>query len=325
MQPHYFKDRFKKEVMSKNSFLTYKQGLSLVVPGSRQETAPRRLDSWNQVAVRLRYWLDTIGLSLEMMFREVVLSNFVMTLYVLHGLASRAFTQVVAHRDISIGRILKRVIDVVGSALGLALLSPVFLLVAIAIKLDSDGPVFFTQHRIGHNRRRSSMRSKAPFQVLRERRSRDRRRLDLYGKPFRVYKFRSMVHNAEKKSGPIWATKNDPRITRVGAFLRKSRLDEFPQLLNVLKGEMSLVGPRPERRVFIESLSKDIEDYRKRLDVKPGITGLAQVITGYDTSLASVKCKVKQDLHYINNWSLLQDVRILMKTVIVVITGKGAF
>jgi lipopolysaccharide/colanic/teichoic acid biosynthesis glycosyltransferase len=221
-------------------------------------------------------------------------------------------------------RWIKRTIDILGAGIGLIILSPLFALVGLAVKLDSDGPVFFVQTRVGRNRRTVSRRVN-PFVMSEERRNRDRRKKDLFGKPFAVYKFRSMVNNAEKKSGPIWATQNDPRITRVGAFLRKTRIDELPQLLNVLRGEMSLVGPRPERPVFVEKLSQDISDYPKRLNVKPGITGLAQVTNGYDTSVSSVKEKVRHDLHYINNWSLLQDVRILLKTVIVVVTGKGAF
>ena len=145
------------------------------------------------------------------------------------------------------------------------------------------------------------------------------------GRPIRVIKFRTMIADAEKKCGPVWATKNDPRITRLGNFLRKTRLDEVPQFINVLKGDMSLVGPRPERPVFVEDLCSKVENYDKRLQVKPGITGLAQVENGYDSSVTSVVRKVHYDLKYIQNWSLWSDVKILLKTVVVVVTGKGAF
>ncbi len=219
---------------------------------------------------------------------------------------------------------LKKAFDLFGSIFGLILLMPLFLIIAVLIKLDSRGPVFYAQERVGLNRRKRDRRA-AECMAGEERRGRDRRRKNYYGKPFKVYKFRTMIDNAEKKCGPAWAIKNDPRITRVGAFLRKTRLDELPQLINVFKGEMSLIGPRPERPVFIEDLSKKVENYTLRLQVKPGITGLAQVENGYDSSIDSVKDKVAYDLRYINRWSLWQDIKILMKTVIVVITGKGAF
>jgi lipopolysaccharide/colanic/teichoic acid biosynthesis glycosyltransferase len=133
-----------------------------------------------------------------------------------------------------------------------------------------------------------------------------------------------MVNDAEKKSGPVWASKNDPRITRLGNFLRKTRIDEIPQFFNVLKGDMSLVGPRPERPKFVKDLSTQVKDYTHRLEVKPGLTGLAQVENGYDSSIASVVKKVRYDIEYIRTWSVLADVKILLKTVVVVLTGKGA-
>jgi lipopolysaccharide/colanic/teichoic acid biosynthesis glycosyltransferase len=154
---------------------------------------------------------------------------------------------------------------------------------------------------------------------------RDRRRGDLKGRPFNVIKFRTMVADAEKKCGPVWATQNDPRITRLGRFMRKTRLDEIPQFINILLGQMSLVGPRPERPVFVMELCSQVENYDKRLTVKPGLTGLAQIENGYDSSVASVVRKVHYDLEYIQNWSLWQDVKIMLRTVVVVVTGKGAF
>ncbi|HOZ09169.1 MAG TPA: sugar transferase, partial [candidate division Zixibacteria bacterium] len=135
---------------------------------------------------------------------------------------------------------------------------------------------------------------------------------------------RTMVANAEQLSGPVWASKGDPRITRLGQFMRKTRLDEIPQLLNVLMGDMSLVGPRPERPTFVAELSSKIDNYCDRLQVKPGLTGLAQVECGYDTDLASVVKKVSYDLAYIENWSIWLEIKILLRTVVVVVTGRGA-
>jgi lipopolysaccharide/colanic/teichoic acid biosynthesis glycosyltransferase len=209
-----------------------------------------------------------------------------------------------------------------GALVLLALALPVFFLVGLAIKLDSSGPVFFRQERIGLNRRRSDRRRRGDC-VLNCKRASDRRASNQYGKPFMVYKFRTMVVNAEKRCGPIWATKNDPRVTSVGRFLRKTRLDELPQLLNVLRGEMALVGPRPERPFFVDKLAGQVEDYTERLRVKPGITGLAQVENGYDGSVDDVRAKVSYDLNYIRTSSLKCDLVILVKTIGVVLGCRG--
>ncbi len=218
---------------------------------------------------------------------------------------------------------IKRSMDIVGSIVGLVLTIPIWLVIPLVIKLDSPGPVFYAQTRVGINRRRRQRRVYLKADVG-ERRRRERRRVDYLGRPFKVYKFRTMINDAERKSGPVWATKRDPRITRVGAFLRKTRIDEIPQFWNVLKGDMSLVGPRPERPSFVLDLSTKVKGYAHRLHVKPGLTGLAQVENGYDSSLASVVQKVRYDLEYIEKRSLWTDIKILLKTVIVVITGKGA-
>ncbi len=220
-------------------------------------------------------------------------------------------------------RTFKRTIDILGASVGIILTAPLMALVALAVKLDSRGPALYSQTRVGINRRRGGRRL-AAMSATADRRARDRRREDLHGRPFSILKFRTMVVDAEKNSGPVWATQNDPRITRIGRFLRKTRLDEIPQFLSVLKGDMSLVGPRPERPKFVADLSTKVDNYTRRLDVKPGITGLAQVENGYDSSLASVNRKVQYDLQYIRSWSVLSDLRILAKTVVVVITGKGA-
>jgi lipopolysaccharide/colanic/teichoic acid biosynthesis glycosyltransferase len=139
-----------------------------------------------------------------------------------------------------------------------------------------------------------------------------------------MLKFRSMYRDAEKYTGPTWAAKDDPRITPVGRFIRKTRIDEIPQFVNVLKGEMSLVGPRPERAFFIEQLKKEIPWYVRRIKMKPGVTGWAQVKHKYDASIEDVKEKVLYDLYYFENMSIVLDLKIIVRTLLVVLTGKGA-
>jgi lipopolysaccharide/colanic/teichoic acid biosynthesis glycosyltransferase len=223
----------------------------------------------------------------------------------------------------TMNRLIKRTLDVIGGVVGLVLVAPLMLLVGAAIKLDSPGPVFYTQLRVGVNRRKTDRRYCRRIGVV-EMRQRDRRREDYLGRPFQIVKFRTMVQDAEKHTGPVWATRDDTRVTRVGRVLRKTRLDEVPQFWSVLKGDMSLVGPRPERPIFVRQLSERVEDYHRRLEVKPGLTGLAQVENGYDSSVSSVTDKVRFDIKYISSWSFWTDLRILFKTVVVVVTGKGA-
>lgn len=251
-----------------------------------------------------------------------ILFLFAVSLYTL--LMPVGITNPLKYVVVMIDRFMKKVLDIGGAVLGLILALPFFIVVPILIKLTSRGPVFYTQDRIGVNRRRRGRRL-YKTEVCNSRRIRERRREDYMGRPFKVMKFRTMVHNAEKQSGPVWAIKNDTRITGLGRILRKTRIDEIPQLINVLKGEMSLVGPRPERPVFVKDLSARIPNYRARLNVRPGITGLAQVNRGYDSSLDSVVKKVEHDIKYIRNWSISSDLKILMKTIVVVITGRGAF
>jgi len=211
---------------------------------------------------------------------------------------------------------LKRALDVVLSAIGLLILLPVFAILAVAIKLDSRGPVFYAQERIGKNRRRSRDRETGN--------GNDRRRVDTFGRPFTIYKLRSMVVDAEKNSGPVWAAKADARITRLGGFLRKTRLDETPQLLNVLRGEMSVVGPRPERPSFVVTLAEKLPDYPKRCSALPGITGLAQVKSRYDSSIETVNRKLQYDLYYVRHGRLMLDLKIMAATVKVMARGEGA-
>jgi exopolysaccharide biosynthesis polyprenyl glycosylphosphotransferase len=173
------------------------------------------------------------------------------------------------------------------------LLLPLMVIVGLIIKLDSPGPIFYSQLRTG-----------------------------LYGKPFRVYKFRSMYQDAEKK-GAQWAIQRDPRITRVGYWLRVLRIDELPQIWNVLSGKMSLIGPRPERPEFDVKLKEAIPYYEMRYLVKPGITGWAQVLYPYGASLEDAYEKLAYDLYYIKNYSLWLDILIVLKTIRVVLLGKG--
>jgi sugar transferase (PEP-CTERM system associated) len=188
----------------------------------------------------------------------------------------------------------KRLIDWVASAVGLLAGMPLFVLIAILIKLDSPGPVFYQQMRVG-----------------------------LRGQPYLIWKFRSMKIDAEK-SGPRWAQPHDPRVSRVGWWLRKTRLDELPQLINVLKGEMSLVGPRPERPVFVQELRTQIPYYDLRHSVRPGITGWAQIRFRYGASAEDAHSKLQYDLYYVKNLSLALDARILLETIRVVLLGEGA-
>lgn len=222
-----------------------------------------------------------------------------------------------------LGLVAKRTLDIIGALAGLLLTLPFWLIIPILIKLDSRGPVFYTQVRVGRDRREGERRY-CQRTGTDDRRRRDRRREDWRGQLFNVIKFRTMVNDAEGKSGPVWATKDDPRVTRLGRFLRKTRIDEIPQFINVLKGDMSLVGPRPERPKFVSELEAQIPEYARRLSVKPGLTGLAQVETGYDSSVASVRRKLELDLAYIDNQSLWFDFKIMARTVKVVLTGKGA-
>jgi lipopolysaccharide/colanic/teichoic acid biosynthesis glycosyltransferase len=198
----------------------------------------------------------------------------------------------------------------------LVLTSPFLALTAVLIKLDSPGPIFYRQERVGRNKRRGDRRglSSADLPHLA-----DRRHRDLGGRPFTIYKLRSMRVNAEAETGAAWSTGDcDPRVTKVGYYIRKIHIDELPQIYNVLKGEMSLIGPRPERPAFVEQLSAAIDGYRQRLTVPPGITGLAQVRQAPDETIEDVRNKLRYDAEYIANASLLFDARILFDTAILI-------
>lgn len=207
-----------------------------------------------------------------------------------------------------------RITNVVIALIALILLLPIMVLVAIAIRLTSKGPAVYVQQRVGIDRRRRA--TTAVF---------DRRRDNVGGRTFNIYKFRSMRVDAEKHSGAVWATENDPRITTVGKFLRKTRLDELPQLINVLKGDMNIVGPRPERPSIFADLRDNIEEYPLRQQARPGITGWAQINRAYDANMDDVRDKVKFDLEYLQNQSLKQDLRIMVRTIPVMLFRKGAY
>ncbi|MGV3466583.1 MAG: sugar transferase [Heyndrickxia sp.] len=186
---------------------------------------------------------------------------------------------------------IKRLGDIIFALVGLIITSIVILFTMALIKLESPGPALFFQERVGLN-----------------------------GKKFKIIKLRSMAVDAEK-NGAQWAQKNDPRVTRVGAFIRKTRIDELPQLINVIKGDMSLIGPRPERPIFVEQFEREIPGFSQRLLVKPGLTGWAQVNGGYEISPEE---KAKYDIEYISHMGLLIDIKIIFKTIRVIFTGEGA-
>jgi exopolysaccharide biosynthesis polyprenyl glycosylphosphotransferase len=186
----------------------------------------------------------------------------------------------------------KRLMDILLASLALVLTAPVMLMAAIAIKLSSPGPVIFKQERVGQ-----------------------------FEKIFNIYKFRTMIENAEEETGPVLTEESDERVTPVGRFLRKTRIDELPQLINVIKGEMSFVGPRPERPFFVTKFKKTIPGYSERFRIKPGLTGLAQINGGYATNARN---KLKYDLIYLYHQSIFLDIKILFKTIKVLLTGRGA-
>jgi exopolysaccharide biosynthesis polyprenyl glycosylphosphotransferase len=201
-----------------------------------------------------------------------------------HGFSASRLTEIV-----------KRLSDILIGCVMLILMLPIMVLTALAIKIDSRGPIFYRQQRIG-----------------------------AFDKPFALFKFRSMRADAEAGGNPIWAQRYDPRVTRVGRFIRTTRIDELPQLVNVLRGEMSLVGPRPERPHFVEQLSRAVPFYRQRSYVKPGLTGWAQVNFPYGASVEDAREKLSYDLYYVKRRSVLLDASILLSTIRVVLLREGA-
>ena len=271
-----------------------------------------------------RYWKDSVA-GLKYFISEHLLANFILIIsFIAKAISIKPVVNSVVYfyRTYGFTWTCKRALDILGAIVGIIIASPFFLIVPILIKLDSPGPVFFTQERIGKNRRRNNRRQMR-ISTESDRRNNDRRSTLGYGKPFQVFKFRTMRQDAEKLTGPVWAKKKDPRITRLGALLRATRIDELPQFFNVLKGDMALVGPRPERAFFIEKLKDSIDNYEGRLLVRPGITGLAQVEHKYDETEADTVIKVQYDNEYINKINILNDFKIMLKTIYVVFAAKG--
>ncbi|PFA34900.1 UDP-phosphate N-acetylgalactosaminyl-1-phosphate transferase [Bacillus cereus] len=188
-------------------------------------------------------------------------------------------------------KVIKNLFDFLFAFVGLIIMLPVILVFSLLIRMESPGSAFYLQERIGLN-----------------------------GKKFKVIKLRSMRNDAEK-NGAKWAEKNDPRVTKIGSFIRKTRIDELPQFINILKGDMSIVGPRPERLIFIQQFEREIPGFKNRTLVKPGLTGWAQVNGGYDIT---PKEKLELDMYYIDRASLILDLKIIVKTIKIVITGEGA-
>jgi lipopolysaccharide/colanic/teichoic acid biosynthesis glycosyltransferase len=264
-------------------------------------------------------------------------------------------------QDLLVSERLNRVVNFSIALISLVVLTPLILLIAIAVKLTSRGPIVYRQTRVGVDRRRSDgnrraagerrtprgrlggegrgrieplvsaalptdrRQSSSPRGDRRAngRRGGDRRAVDVGGRAFTMYKFRTMTVNAELE-GAVWATKNDARVTPIGGILRGTRLDELPQLVNVLKGDMNIVGPRPERPSIFMQLRKEIDSYHLRQRTKPGITGWAQINQNYDTSIDDVRRKVEYDLAYIERRSVVEDMRIMARTLPVMIFRKGA-
>lgn len=205
----------------------------------------------------------------------------------------------------------RRALNVAVAVVGLVIAAPVMVVVALLIRLTSPGPVLFLQTRVGLDRRDPKAAGNG------------RRQLDLGGKPFRIYKFRTMY--VQQKTEQVWARPDDPRITPVGRVLRKYRLDELPQLLNVLLGDMNMVGPRPEQPNIVNDLQQQITSYKLRHKVRPGITGWAQINHHYDRSIEDVRRKVSLDLEYIGRQSFTEDLKIMLRTVPVVVLRKGGW
>jgi len=210
---------------------------------------------------------------------------------------------------------LRRALNVAVATVGIVLTAPLMVAIALVIKLTSPGPVFFIQTRVGIDRRAPGVPP-----------GNNRRSTDSGGKPFRIYKFRTMAASRQSnENDQVWAQPNDPRVTRIGRFLRLYRLDELPQLINVLRGDMDVVGPRPEQPAIFAQLRGKIDRYSERQRVRPGITGWAQINQTYDTCVDDVRSKLKHDLDYISRQSALEDLKIMLGTFPVMIGKRGAW
>ena len=208
----------------------------------------------------------------------------------------------------------RRVLNVIAALALIVTMFPVMLVIAVLVKLTSSGPIIYKQTRVGLDRRAS----RAPKKD-------SRRGHDIGGLPFTIYKFRTMRVDAEKDSGAVWASNDDARVTPIGRILRQFRLEELPQLFNILRGDMTLVGPRPERPELFEKLRKEIPDYQKRQLARPGLTGWAQVNQSYDQNIDDVRRKVQFDIEYIRRRGLSEDVKIMLRTVPVILFRRGGW
>lgn len=208
----------------------------------------------------------------------------------------------------------RRVLNITVAAIAIVVTLPLMLVIAVLIKLTSPGPVLFAQPRVGLDRRSLSRAG-----------GNTRRRMDLGGRAFTMYKFRTMRVVPDNGSGQVWAKPDDERVTPIGRVLRTLRLDELPQLFNVLRGDMNIVGPRPEQPAIFVYLREQIEGYQRRQRVRPGITGWAQVNQGYDRTVDDVRRKVAYDFEYIRSQSALADLKIMLRTLPVMVLGRGAW
>ena len=235
------------------------------------------------------------------------------TLDIDHAIAPRSRLRAplarLLHHPYTEGR--RRTLNLVVAAGGLVIAAPLMLAIAVLVKLTSRGPVFFTQTRVGLDRRTPETSA-----------GNGKRHNDFGGKPFTIYKFRTMADNP---GAEMWARPDDPRVTPVGRVLRKYRLDELPQLLNVLRGDMNVVGPRPEQPAIFASLRERVEGYGRRQCVRPGITGWAQVNQSYDRCLDDVPRKVRYDLEYVGRQSVSEDLKIMLRTLPVILLRRGAW
>jgi len=208
-----------------------------------------------------------------------------------------------------------RVLNVAVAAVALVAITPIMVVFAALVKLTSRGPIFYSQTRVGIDRRWKGDGSQMY----------DRRTRDLGGSVFTIYEFRSMYVNAEQRSGAVWATQGDPRVTPIGRIMRKCRVDEFPQLYNVIRGDMNIVGPRPERPSIFSRLCEDIAEYPLRQRAKPGITGWAQINHSYDATIEDVRKKVRYDLEYLSRQSVAEDLKIMARTLPVLVFRRGGW
>lgn len=262
---------------------------------------------------RSRSWISTVPETRDPRAEVEIVREVERELAVRAGVERLIAQPAVAFRPRERDERLNRAMNVTIAMLALVVAAPVMLVVALLVKLTSPGPVFYTQERVGQDRRRG--RAAPPG---------ERRDQDLGGRLFTIYKFRSMRVDAER-DGAVWASKNDPRVTPIGKVLRTLRLDELPQLFNVLQGDMNIVGPRPERPCIFGQLREEISEYPLRQMAKPGITGWAQVNHTYDTCVDDVRTKVRYDLEYLEQQSLWTDVKIMARTVPVMLFRKSGW